>query len=87
MKIMRREKYKFDYIYDWTTDYELKMRKEFTIKTDVDSHNKDIKKKNIKKNKIDDNNDSNAINIYSNTLNNNQNENNEETVCCSGCIM
>ena len=91
MKIMRREKYKFDYIYDWTSDYELKMRKEYTIKTDVESHNKDFKKKHITKKTIDDNDNNNTIKIYSNNVDNNneQNEDNnkEETVCCSGCIM
>jgi len=85
MKIMRREKYKFDYIYEWTTEYELRMRKDLTIKTDVDSQNRDYKKNYIKKN---DNN--NTVQIYSDNLNNNnQNDdnNNEETVCCSGCNM
>lgn len=38
MRIMRREKWKFDYIYDWTTKEEIKARKELTLKTDVDSH-------------------------------------------------
>ena len=91
MKIMRREKYKFDYIYDWTSDYELKMRKEYTIKTDVESHNKDFKKKHITKKTIDDNDNKNTIKIYSNNVDNNneQNEDNnkEETVCFTGCIM
>ena len=72
-------------IYEWTTEYELSMRKDLTIKTDVDSQNRDYKKNYIKKN---DNN--NTVQIYSDNLNNNnQNDdnNNEETVCCSGCNM
>ena len=39
MKIMRKEGYKFDYIYDWTTPEEKKMRKAITIKTDIESQN------------------------------------------------
>ena len=38
MKILRREKLKFDYIYDWTTKEEIRARRELTLKTDVDSH-------------------------------------------------
>ena len=44
MRIMRREKWKFDYIYDWTTKEEIKARKELTLKTDVDSHHYQKKK-------------------------------------------
>ena len=38
MRVLRREKWKFDYIYDWTTKEEIKARKELTLKTDVESH-------------------------------------------------
>lgn len=37
LRVLRREKLKFDYIYDWTTKEEIKARKELTLKTDVES--------------------------------------------------
>jgi hypothetical protein len=103
LKIMRREKDKFDYIYDWTTEEELKMRKEVTMKTDVDSHGKDFRKNSVNSkrrrgSKIEENEENEnikaGITVFSQNYGNdndknegNKNNNNEETVCCSGCQM
>ena len=98
LKIMRREKDKFDYIYDWTTEEELKMRKEVTMKTDVDSHGKDFRKNSVNSkrrrgSKIEENEENEnikaGITVFSQNYGNdndknegNKNNNNNEETVC-----
>ena len=93
---MKREQFKFDFVYDWTTKYELKLRNTLTLKTEADSQNNHY---NIKRGwsikaqykfELEDNN----VTLYkSNNYDNVQgnkdlNRNREETVkCCNGCLM
>ena len=95
-KVMKREQFKFDFVYDWTTKYELKLRNTLTLKTEADSQNNHY---NIKRGwsikaqykfELEDNN----VTLYkSNNYDNVQgnkdlNRNREERVeCCNGCLM
>lgn len=85
MKVLKREKYKFDYIYDWTTPEEKRLRKEMTLKTDGESNNRktaaSLKKSSkgggtLRKNHLDKvgENDEGRVN-------NNNNEDNYENNC------
>jgi casein kinase I family protein HRR25 len=90
--IMKREKYKLDYIYDWTTKEELRMRNALTLKTDVESH-KFVKKKNEEE--IE-----NKVTLFTTNVNNNniESKNKDSSVnnkkldkddaqCCTGCMI
>ena len=94
--IMKREKYKLDYIYDWTTKEELRMRNALTMKTDVESH-KFVKKKHQNEEEIE-----NKVTLYTTNVNNNENKNKDknsnnkennknedkaDAQCCTGCII
>jgi serine/threonine protein kinase len=68
--VMKREKYKMDYIYDWTTKEELRMRNALTLKTDVESH-KIVKKKN--ETEIE-----NKVTLFTTNVNNNNNNNDND---------
>ncbi len=95
-KVMKREQYKFDFVYDWTTKHELKLRNTLTLKTEADSQNNHY---NIKRGwsikaqykfKLEDNNVTlNKSNNYDNVQGNKDlNRNREERVeCCNGCLM
>ena len=86
--IMKREKYKLDYIYDWTTKEELRMRNALTLKTDVESH-KFVKKKHQEE-EIE-----NKVTLYTTNVNNNENKNKDnnknedkaDAQCCTGCMI
>ena len=86
--IMKREKYKLDYIYDWTTKEELRMRNALTLKTDVESH-KFVKKK-LQEEEIE-----NKVTLYTTNVNNNENKNKDnnknedkaDAQCCTGCMI
>ena len=46
LRVLRREHCKFDYIYDWTTENDLKVRSNQKLMLKNDTENKDINKKN-----------------------------------------
>ena len=46
LRVLRREHCKFDYIYDWTTENDLKVRSNQKLMLKNDTDNKDINKKN-----------------------------------------
>ena len=95
--IMKRENYKMDYIYDWTTKEELRMRNALTLKTDVESH-KIVKKKNETEieNKVtlfttnvnnNNNNNDNDKNKDKNSSVNNKKIDKADAQCCTGCMI
>ena len=94
-KVMKRESFKLDYIYDWTTKDELKLRNNnLTLKTEASSQNHSKFKRawSIKAQyatDLDDNNDKfNRKLTNDSNLNMKDNDNdNDIKGCCGGCFM
>ena len=93
-KVMKRESFKLDYIYDWTTKDELKLRNNLTLKTEASSQNHSKFKRawSIKAqyaSDLDDNNDKfNRKLTNDSNLNMKDNDNdNDIKGCCGGCFM
>jgi serine/threonine protein kinase len=93
--IMKKEKFKYDYIYDWTTREEIRMRNALTLKTDVESHN--FMKRKQQEEEMD-----NKVTLFTTNVNNNDKKNKGDNIyntenkkindkaeaqCCTGCIM
>ena len=91
-KVMKRESFKLDYIYDWTTKDELKLRNNISLKTEASSQNLSKMKRawSIRAQYSPDLDDNNAkinrkFTVESNV--NNKNNDNDIRGCCGGCFM
>ena len=91
-KVMKRESFKLDYIYDWTTKDELKLRNNISLKTEASSQNHSKMKRawSIRAQYSPDLDDNNAkinrkFTVESNV--NNKNNDNDIRGCCGGCFM
>ena len=92
-KVMKRESFKLDYIYDWTTKDELKLRNNnLTLKTEASSQNHSKFKRawSIKAqyaSDLDDNNDKFNRKLTNDSNLNIRNDDNDTRGCCGGCFM
>ena len=92
-KVMKRESFKLDYIYDWTTKDELKLRNNnLTLKTDASSQNHSKFKRawSIKAqyaSDLDDNNDKFNRKLTNDSNLNMKENDNDIRGCCGGCFM
>ncbi len=92
-KVMKRESFKLDYIYDWTTKDELKLRNNnLTLKTEASSQNHSKFKRawSIKAqyaSDLDDNNDKFNRKLTNDSNLNMKENDNDIRGCCGGCFM
>ncbi len=90
---MKRESFKLDYIYDWTTKDELKLRNNnLTLKTEASSQNHSKFKRawSIKAqyaSDLDDNNDKFNRKLTNDSNLNMKENDNDIRGCCGGCFM
>ena len=92
-KVMKRESFKLDYIYDWTTKDELKLRNNnLTMKTEASSqhHSKFKRAWSIKAqyaSDLDENNGKFNRKLTNDSNLNIRNDDNDTRGCCGGCFM
>ena len=92
-KVMKRESFKLDYIYDWTTKDELKLRNNnLTLKTEASSQNHSKFKRawSIKAqyaSDLDENNGKFNRKLTNDSNLNIRNDDNDTRGCCGGCFM
>ena len=92
-KVMKRESFKLDYIYDWTTKDELKLRNNnLTMKTEASSQNHSKFKRawSIKAqyaSDLDENNGKLNRKLTNDSNLNIRNDDNDTRGCCGGCFM
>jgi len=92
-KVMKRESFKLDYIYDWTTKDELKLRNNnLTLKTEASSQNHSKFKRawSIKAqyaSDLDDNNDKFNRKLTNDSNLNMKENDNDIRGCCGGCFI
>ena len=91
-KVMKRESFKLDYIYDWTTKDELKLRNNISLKTEASSQNHSKFKRawSIKAqyaSDLDDNNDKFNRKLTNDSNLNMKENDNDIRGCCGGCFM
>ena len=92
-KVMKRESFKLDYIYDWTTKDELKLRNNnLTMKTEASSqhHSKFKRAWSIKAqyaSDLDENNGKLNRKLTNDSNLNIRNDDNDTRGCCGGCFM
>ena len=82
LNVMTKKKIKFDYVYDWTTEKEIKKRELYSKNTDYSYDDNHKKKPWIYKKKFTS--DINGITFYKDKNNEGRKNN---SGCCSGCFM
>ena len=83
LNLMKKKKIKFDYVYDWTTEKEIKKRELYSKNTNYSYDDNHKKKPWIYKKKFTS--DINGITFYKDK--NNEGRKNNDSSCCTGCFM